>query len=335
MVNSPADFGLSGPDLLNKFFKSQLLRWSITAALLATALSKLSAAQIGEITNPRGAILLVAALVTILVALALNALRWLLIAQALDLRFTWRGASRWILIGQFFNQIFPSSIGGDIVRGAMAGHETGDLPAAAVSIALDRLIGLFALLIFLALGQMLAIRSANLSFSNLIILAAAVAGVAAAAYILVNKGVGPHVRTRLHRAVMRFLRDTHLLLAQTTTSIVALVLSLALQAINLGQIALIANQLGASLSVLDTLFVLPTVLLVSNLPISISGWGVRETGLAVGFAAIGQSASIGVATSLIFGLASLLSALPGAIAWIFSQRKDRPVDTLSGLREST
>ena len=72
----------------------------------------------------------------------------------------------------------------------------------------------------------------------------------------------------------------------------------------------IANQLGASVSLLDVLLVLPTVMLIASLPISIGGWGVREAGLAVGFSALGQPASSAVATSLIIGFASLVSGLP-------------------------
>jgi hypothetical protein len=61
--------------------------------------------------------------------------------------------------------------------------------------------------------------------------------------------------------------------------------------------------------------VVPTIILIASLPISIGGWGVREAALAVGFSALGQPASVAVATSLIIGLANLVSALPGAAAW--------------------
>ena len=132
---------------------------SVTAGLLAVALSRLNAAQIAHITNARGVTLLLIASFTMLIVLAINTIRWVLIGQAMSLKMCWLDAFRWILIGQFFNQFFPSSVGGDIVRGAIAGHSTGDLPATIISIALDRLIGLSTLILILAIGQILMIRS--------------------------------------------------------------------------------------------------------------------------------------------------------------------------------
>lgn len=79
--------------------------------------------------------------------------------------------------------------------------------------------------------------------------------------------------------------------------------------------ATIANQLGAHVSLLDVLLVMPTVMLVASLPNSVGGWGVREAGLAVAFTALGQPASVAVATSVIIGLGNVISALPGALAW--------------------
>ena len=95
----------------------------------------------------------------------------------------------------------------------------------------------------------------------------------------------------------------------------ALLVSFAMHGSNLVLTAALANQLGADISLLDVLLVVPTIILIASLPISIGGWGVREAALAVGFSALEQPASVAVATSLIIGLANLVSALPGAAAW--------------------
>lgn len=130
------------------------MRWGVTAALLTFALSKLDTGQVLQVTNLRGGELLFVAAFLLLVTVLLNTVRWLVVARILALRLPWLRAFEWVLIGHFFNQILPSSVGGDVIRGFRAGRGTGDLPASIISIALDRFLGLFALLVLIAIGQL-------------------------------------------------------------------------------------------------------------------------------------------------------------------------------------
>jgi hypothetical protein len=64
----------------------------------------------------------------------------------------------------------------------------------------------------------------------------------------------------------------------------------------------------------DTL--VPTVLVVlllAGVPLTVSGWGVREAGAALCFAAVGLLAADGVAAAVGYGLLSLVAALPGVV----------------------
>ena len=307
------------------------MRWGVTAALLTFALSKLDTGQVLQVTNLRGGELLFVAAFLLLVTVLLNTVRWLVVARILALRLPWLRAFEWVLIGHFFNQILPSSVGGDVIRGFRAGRGTGDLPASIISIALDRFLGLFALLVLIAIGQLQMVRFEDLRLYEGALVAVGVGFCALIASFMLDKIVGRHSTLRIHRAAHRFSQGARLLIARPSLSIPALLLSFVMQGINLSLIALIANQLGASVSLSDALLVIPTILLVGSMPVSIAGWGVRETGLAVGFTMIGQSASIAVATSIIIGLANLLSALPGAGIWALSQ----PAGAAGGLGRLT
>ena len=307
------------------------MRWGVTAALLTFALSKLDTGQVLQVTNLRGGELLFVAAFLLLVTVLLNTVRWLVVARILALRLPWLRAFEWVLIGHFFNQILPSSVGGDVIRGFRAGRGTGDLPASIISIALDRFLGLFALLVLIAIGQLQMVRFEDSRLYEGALVAVGVGFCALIASFMLDKIVGRHSTLRIHRAAHRFSQGARLLIARPSLSIPALLLSFVMQGINLSLIALIANQLGASVSLSDALLVIPTILLVGSMPVSIAGWGVRETGLAVGFTMIGQSASIAVATSIIIGLANLLSALPGAGIWALSQ----PAGAAGGLGRLT
>lgn len=85
----------------------------------------------------------------------------------------------------------------------------------------------------------------------------------------------------------------------------------------------VSRKLGADVNIVDIMLIMPSVMLVSSLPISIGGWGVREAGLALGFSMLGQPVAVAVATSIIIGLANLVSGLPGALAWALTPRAVR------------
>jgi len=65
----------------------------------------------------------------------------------------------------------------------------------------------------------------------------------------------------------------------------------------------------------------PPVMLITMMPISIAGWGVREAtmGLAFGFA--GLASNEGVNISLLFGAVYFIVGAVGGLVWILSAEK--------------
>jgi uncharacterized protein (TIRG00374 family) len=301
---------------LRRFLRSGALRWGVTLALLAYAMSQLSADQIAEIAGWKSVALLLASSVVLLTVVGLNTVRWLLVARICRVQMPWRRSFQWTMIGHFFNQIFPSSVGGDVVRGVLAGRGIDDMGGAFSSIALERIVGFVALLALIAVGQPLLIARLHDQSLSYLALGAVLLGLCAlAAAFVLARFVGNRRSGRLQAAAHRFAGDARRLMAAPLLTGLALLVSFAMHGSNLVLTAALANQLGADISLLDVLLVVPTIILIASLPISIGGWGVREAALAVGFSALGQPASVAVATSLIIGLANLVSALPGAAAW--------------------
>lgn len=94
------------------------------------------------------------ALVAVLVALAVSCqiLRWYLLVRALDLPFTLRNAFRIGMVGYFYNTLLPGSIGGDFLKAYVMWKEHPERKAAAVAtVIVDRMLGLFGLLLFATL----------------------------------------------------------------------------------------------------------------------------------------------------------------------------------------
>jgi uncharacterized membrane protein YbhN (UPF0104 family) len=83
----------------------------------------------------------------------------------------------------------------------------------------------------------------------------------------------------------------------------------------------VVQAIAAPVSFGQIFLLIPPVMLITLMPISIAGWGVREAtmGLAFGFA--GLAANEGVNISLLFGAVSFIVGAVGGLVWILSAEK--------------
>ncbi len=85
------------------------------------------------------------------------------------------------------------------------------------------------------------------------------------------------------------------------------------------------KAVAAPITFAQLLFLMPPVLLISSVPVSIAGWGVRESSMIVAFAYAGLAQSDGLTLSLLFGAASFFVGTVGGIVWIVSKLRLRPL----------
>ena len=97
--------------------------------------------------------------------------------------------------------------------------------------------------------------------------------------------------------------------------------SIAINLLNIVIFFAIANSLNIALGLFNCLVLLPPVFFMSMLPISISGWGVREGTAILALGLVGIPASQALAISVTFGLGLMLISLPGGALWIMSRRR--------------
>lgn len=92
-----------------------------------------------------------AALGLMVVVIGLQYLRWFLLVRALDLPFTLAYGLRLGMVGTFYNMFLPGGIGGDFVKAYLIAQGQPSRRAAAVSTVIaDRLLGLFGLILYVA-----------------------------------------------------------------------------------------------------------------------------------------------------------------------------------------
>ncbi len=209
--------------------------------------------------------------------------QWLMQVQGIDPGFARTYAMN--LIGMFFNLFLPGGTGGDLIKMYYASREAPQQKAAVVlSVIMDRVVGLFAL-IFLA-----AVISA-LSFSvlwaaqelhpllwTLLLVVLGAAGVVCGGFIVEHfqlAGKLPrwlplrHALLEVAAAFSTYTRRPSALLATFG-------ISLPTQLLFFFSFYCASRALGAEIGLGQLFTVLPVVLTIAALPISVAGLGVRE-----------------------------------------------------------
>jgi glycosyltransferase 2 family protein len=91
----------------------------------------------------------------------------------------------------------------------------------------------------------------------------------------------------------------------------------------------VVRSIAAPVVFSQIFLLVPPVILITMLPISIAGWGVREATMGLAFGYAGLMPNEGVNISLLLGAVSFTVGIVGGLVWILSPekaaRKDEPI----------
>ena len=269
------------------------------------------------------------------IQLLLNAFRWREIVAICNYRLSFAKALRFTFIGQFFSQVLPSTVGGDAVRVWLLARDRAGWPTAIYSVLIDRVVGVSALAIMVVacLGWTL-----NLIHEPTARVALALIGFGALTAALVFLALGlQHLQIMERWWVTRHLATASRLtwrLCRSTAGFHVAVFSLVIHLLTVTVAWGAAMAAHASVDFTQALFLILPVILVATIPISIAGWGVRESAMMLAFSYAGLAETDGLIVSILYGLATLTIGALGGIVWIASGYRWRSVkaieaDTLS------
>ena len=109
------------------------------------------------INEPKQWPYLIAAQIMVLMAFSLSYVRWFLLVRGLDLQFRLSDAFRLGTLGFMLNQISPGSVGGDLLKAVfIAREQPGKRTEAVATVFVDRIIGLYGMLLIASVGLALA-----------------------------------------------------------------------------------------------------------------------------------------------------------------------------------
>lgn len=246
-------------------------------------------------------------------------LRFDLILRALDRAIGFGTSAAINLIGIFFNQSLPSTIGGDVMRVWRLTRRGLALGPAVSGVLLDRATALLAMLILIAI---LLVPLADLIADPTPVVGLGVAVgvglVGAVAVTLLKRLPQGARRLRLARGLESLVTDYVRLLKQPRIAIGVLGLAIVNHVGSVSAVYLIAQAYGVGLSFTACLLLVPPVLLLSVLPVSIAGWGVREVAMITALGFVGIAAADALVVSIAFGVLNIAIGLPGGLLFLLT-----------------
>ena len=238
------------------------------------------------------------------------------------------GVSYWklyvlYLYGNFFNNFFPTSVGGDIVVWYELGASTNRPTETIASIFMNRFTGLVVVL----LGSIIALVF-NFAFFRDFYVAGAM-GIAALASGLVvwfisdrkilegsiRKFGGIRIVNKFLASLRKFQEALNVYRRSYGLVIYVMAISLIYYLMMAINIYLGAKAFNLKPSLLNVIIVLPFIQIVQMLPISLGGVGLKEWSYTVAFPYIGISSSAGLSVALFVRVKVLLIGILGGFLY--------------------
>lgn len=305
--------------------RSLFLRVGITVTLIGLVLWKLDlvdlAAKFAEF-DPAWTTL---AFLTVFGAVIVSAWKWGLILCERGYPLPYPRLVHHYFVGLFFNNVLPTTVGGDAVRAWETTKDTGEVPEAMGSVVTERLIAGVALGFTALLGLPFVDLSPNLF---LLVTAFLVIDLLLVGLFLVPK-VAEGIVAKLLPPRFAGLRDavTNTVLVVRSTlknpglfikvTLLSILFQIFVAAVN----ACIFRAMDVQVTLAECVIYTPMIFTVTMLPISLSGLGVREAAYWYFFAQVGVSQVDAVVASLAFFIIVGISSLPGAPLFVLNRKR--------------
>lgn len=287
-----------------------LIKFIVTVLIFALIFRSVDISSVGNALKSTDIKFVALALIVQLLSTVVASYRWFLIMKALQFGQDFLFYFRSYFKGTFFNQGLPTTIGGDALRVLDVSKLGFKKRESFYGIFIDRIVGLLGLLLLNLLANGLnpdLLEEKVFYLINAIVMISIFAILSVMALkkitILEKYPVGKlffDLSTRLN-TVYRKVDD-----AATQIS-----LSVIIHLLSIISIYILGISVGIKYDLLTYLVIMPPVFLLTLIPISLAGWGVREGAMLSLFLLIGADKSLVLTISLMYGVIVLATSFPG------------------------
>jgi uncharacterized membrane protein YbhN (UPF0104 family) len=294
---------------------SQLAKVGVSAVALYLVLRQADSGDMVRVISSADPIDVAVVIGVYLVGQALTAWRWRLIAARVGFHEPMGDFLRYYFIGMFFNLFGPSTVGGDLVRALYLGAPVGRRTVAFHTVFFDRLSGLV-MLVFVAVGAIVLFGRFGLPWPVIAVVTATGAAMAIGWFL-----VPPLVKRffsadgRANRLVQRDLQpfwNDGALLAKTAG------VSVCFHILQAASLILLGQAIGMNVDWRYYFIFHPLVTVLSAIPVSVAGLGIREAGYVWFLQRQGVDHETATAFGLLWFVVLLASSLTGGLVYLWS-----------------
>lgn len=254
-----------------------------------------------------------AAAALLIVTQVVSTWRWKSFADALRFHRPLRQLVGFTFIGMYFNLVLPTSVGGDVVRAWYLNAGSGRRLAALASVFLDRLNGLTVLVLLACLGTLFCPRELPgwMIWSVAGIGASMVVGFLALPF-LVKWPLLPESRRQQLRTMLIILQSPQVLAATT-------LLSVFVQVANVVLVWMLGKSIAAEVPGHFYWILVPMVSLLTMLPLSVNGMGLREAGVVLFLTPLGAPQAQALTLAFLWFAVYVVVSLLGGVVYLLGR----------------
>ena len=310
-----------------------LIRLAITAIILAILAMGIDMGASARAIAAIDLRYLVLVLGLVAIDRAVMILRWVLLLRASGMAITTRDAARLFLVSSFVGSFLPAGVGGDAARAyglargtrheAPAAAERASASEAVASVAVDRILGVFSIVVMSLVG-VIAWAPAREDWR----IAAAILAMTIACSALFWAGdwlrwaiPGAHHGHAIARRMLRLSDAVGRYRGRTSVLAHVMAWSLVVQLLRITQAYFLGLGLGLTVPYSYYLLFMPLGLLMLLLPISISGFGVPQGVIVWLLRPVGVADTQSFALSTLIVLTGLAGNIPGLWLWLRQRRE--------------
>ena len=301
---------------------------ALTVILLVALARLLDPAKLRQLLQAANPVWLTVGFIILTAQQIISAERWRLVVVALSApQYRMSFYLFWQGLSMLCSMVLPSIIGADLVRTYAL---SGRTPIGTVVriVLIDRALGLLALATLVIVSVLILPRF--FSAQPLLLLSVAIAVCGPATYLVLTRLVP---RLRGTQRLVLAARELGLDLKRTVEgkgSTRVILISLSLHLLSVFAFLALGNAIGMpEVDFVHYLAIVSCALLVTIIPISIGGWGIRESALVIGFGLVSVEPERAFTLSATFGLLVMLSSAVVALLGtptFFQKPIEDPVD---------
>jgi uncharacterized protein (TIRG00374 family) len=292
-----------------------IIKLAVTVLIFILIFREVNVKHVGAALRSVNLTLVLIALMVQLLSTIVASYRWFLIMKALQFGQNFSFYLRSYFKGTFFNQGLPTTIGGDALRVLDAAKLGFKKRESFYGVFIDRIVGLLGLLLLNLLANGLNPDLLDKKFFYLIngIVVTCIVGILS---VMAIKKITVLEKYPVGKLFFDLSTRLNTVYRRANDAAVQISLSVVIHFLSIVSIFALGKSVGLQYDLLTYLVIMPPVFLLTLIPISLAGWGVREGAMLGLFLLIGANKTLILTVSLMYGFIVLVTSLPGLVFYL-------------------